>query len=142
MINKGTAFIIKLMSLAILRFVLCPACNFYQSRRNKFRHHIFILCCLPQGTPRSRFYISYLSFSQSPLHFSPLFLSPLTFLPRSLSISPQDAFHKPSVLTALHSASGTSTSSFPTVHHCLLPHLCIKYQALWKGRVAEYDAGV
>lgn len=45
-------------------------------------------------------------------------------------------------LTASHSSNHMSPSVFLPVHHCLLPHLCIKYQALWKQRVAECHAGV
>lgn len=69
---------------------------------------------------------------QSPSHFSSLCLSPLTSLSPSNSPHGMCLTDSGSALMALHSASGTSTSTFFPVHHHLPPHLCIKYQVQWK----------
>lgn len=101
---------------------------------------------LTQEIPR--FHNSFVYILSKPL--SALLSVTFTFLtepqPSHLSLSPSVSLHgmrltdSGCALMALHSASGTSASAFPPVHHHLPPHLCIKYQVSWKRR--EYDARV
>lgn len=93
------------------------SCPLYRSRL----HNYFSLPVSPSLSHLRTSLRSFLALSPFSLHPSP-------------SLSSWDVSHsRGSVLTPLHSASGTSASTFPPVHHCLPPQLCIKYQAPWKG---------
>lgn len=65
-----------------------------------------------------------LAFSHSDTFHQPLFaLSPFSHHLSSVSLHGMRLTDRESVLTALHSASGMSTSALPPIHHCLLRHL-------------------